>query len=239
MIGTMRAYWRRMGFPGVRRNLYREFVRLGRQVAGKDRRKIRSYLAGTGEKKLVLGCGSSILQGWLNADFEPVSDEVVYLNVTVPFPFPDGVFECVFSEHMIEHISYADAQFMLRECLRVMKPGGRIRISTPNLQFLFDLYRSDKSPLQQEYIQWSANRWGAKEQDTHIINFYVREWGHCFIYDEKALREALEEAGFTDLERCELNGSRWPALKNLENESRMQPGFLKLETLTMEGTKRG
>ena len=53
----------------------------------------------------MLGCGSSILKGWLNTDFEPVSDEVVYLNVTVRFPFPDGAFDCVFSEHMIEHVT--------------------------------------------------------------------------------------------------------------------------------------
>lgn len=238
MIGKLRAFWRRMGFPGVRRNLYREFLRLIRWLGGRDRRKIRQYLAGAGEKKLVLGCGSSVLKGWLNTDFEPLSDEVVYLNVTARFPFPDGVFDYVFSEHMIEHIGYADALHMLRECFRVMKPGGRIRISTPNLEFLFDLYRKDKSPLQEEYIRRSAERWGVKQLDTHVINFYLREWGHCFIYDEKALKGAMEDAGFREIERCTLNESRWPALANLENESRMQPGFLMLETMTLEGAKQ-
>jgi len=239
MIGKLRAYWRQMGFPGVRSNLTRELVRLSRRMTGKDGRKIKSYLAGAGEKKLVLGCGASILTGWLNTDFEPVSDEVTYVNVTLPFPFPDGTFDYIFTEHMIEHIPYADAQHMLRECFRVMKPGGRIRVSTPNLEFLFDLYRSDKSPLQKEYIRWCAGEWGVKEQDTHVINFYARAWGHCFIYDEKVLKKAMEEAGFVEVERCALNESRNPIFQNIENESRMQPGFLKLETLTLEGTKRG
>jgi predicted SAM-dependent methyltransferase len=239
MIGKLRAFWRRMGFPGVRRNLYREILRLIRWMGGRDRRKIKSYLTGTGEKKLVLGCGSSVLKGWLNTDFEPLTDEVVYLNVTARFPFPDGAFDLVFSEHMIEHIPYVDGGHMLSECFRVMKAGGRIRVSTPDLQFLLDLYRSDKSELQRDYIRASAEMWGVKEQDTHVINFYLREWGHCFIYDEKSLRGAMEEAGFTEIERCALNEGRSQALANLENESRMQPGFLKLETLTLEGVKRG
>lgn len=239
MIGKAQGFWRRMGFASVRRNLEREFTRLIRRLGGRDRRKIKRYLEGAGEKKLVLGCGKSILKGWLNTDFEPATDEVVCLNVTAGFPFPDGVFDFVFTEHMIEHISYADAQQMLRECLRTMKPGARIRISTPNLEFLFDLYRKDKSPLQEEYIRWSTETWGIKQQDTHVINFYAREWGHCFIYDEKALREAMEEAGFAEIERCALNESRTPAFCDLENETRMQPGFLKLETMTLEGVKRG
>ena len=238
MIDELRAYWRRMGFPGVKRNLYRELLRLSRWLGGRNRRKIRNYLSGAGEKKLVLGCGASVLKGWLNSDFEPAGNEVVYLNVTARFPFPDDVFDYVFTEHMIEHISYADGLHMLRECFRVMKPGGRIRISTPNLEFLLDLHRSDKSPLQEEYIRVQAEKWRVNRQDTHVINYYVREWGHCFIYDEIGLKCAMEKAGFREIERCALHESQWPALANLENESRMEPGFLKLETLTLEGTKQ-
>jgi predicted SAM-dependent methyltransferase len=237
MMGNVRACWRRIGLASVKRNLYREQLRFVYWLTGKNKKKIKSYLSGEGEKKLVLGCGYSVLKEWLNSDFHPLSDEVVYLNATHRFPFSDGVFDYIFSEHMIEHISYSDAQQMLGECFRVMKPEGRIRISTPNLEFLFDLYRNDKSPLQEEYIRWSAKEWGVKRQDTHVINFFVREWGHCFIYDEKALRGALEEAGFVEIERCALNESRSPALRNLENETRLQPGFLRLETLTLEGTK--
>jgi hypothetical protein len=65
----------------------------------------------------------------------------------------------------------------------------------------------------------------------------VRDWGHQFIYDEKTLRLSLERAGFTNIVRCDLNHSEIDSFKNLENESRLPAGFLKLETLTLEGTK--
>jgi predicted SAM-dependent methyltransferase len=231
-------YLKRMGFGLVRYNLKRDLRSLGRRVGGKDMRRMDKYVAAAGEKKLNLGCGENVLEGWLNVDFDPLSKEVVYLDATAKFPLPDGVFDFIFSEHMIEHVSYAHAEHMLRECFRIMKAGGRIRISTPDLKFLMELYRTDKSPLQEEYVRRTAEEAGIKALDTHVINRFVREWGHLFIYDEKALRIALEQAGFAEIERCTLNESKAPALRNIENETRRPPGFLRLETLTLEGVKK-
>ena len=107
-----------------------------------------------------------------------------------------------------------------------------------NLEFLFDLHQKDKSELQEEYLRWSAESWGIKRQDTHVINYYLREWGHCFIYDEKALKEAMEEAGFGEIERCAIYESREPALRKLENAERIPAAFLELETMTLEGAKQ-
>lgn len=238
MTGKTKAYLKRVGLASVIYHLKRDCRSIGRRLGGRDKRRMAGYVAGAGEKKLNLGCGANILRGWLNVDFDPVSAEVVYLDATARFPLPDGAFDFVFSEHMIEHVSYAQAEHMLRECFRVMKGGGRIRISTPDLKFLVDLYASDKSPVQEEYVRKTAEESGVKAVDTHIINRFVREWGHQFIYDEKALRIALEEAGFKEIERCALNESRLQALRNVENEIRRPPGFLRLETLTLEAVKK-
>lgn len=238
MAGEREPYLKRMGLGLVRYNLKRDFRSLGRRISGKDTRRMDKYVSGAGEKKLNLGCGANVLAGWLNVDFDPVSDEVVYLDATARFPLPSGVFDFIFSEHMIEHVSYAHAEHILRECFRIMKAGGRIRVSTPDLKFLMELYCDDKSPLQEEYVRRTAEEAGIKALDTHVINRFVREWGHLFIYDEKALRIALEEAGFAEIEWCALNESKAPALRNIENETRRPPGFLRLETLTLEGVKK-
>ncbi len=141
---------------------------------------------------------------------------------------------------MIEHISYSGGFNMLSECYRILKNNGKIRISTPDLQFLIDLYKKDKSKLQDEYIKWSTNNCikSAPYADaTFVINNFVRDWGHLFIYDEKTLRSSLERAGFTNIVKCELNCSENKELLNLENDTRMPKGFLKLETFTLEATK--
>lgn len=233
---------RAVGLIGAARAVRRGLQRFLRRVRPVDRAIVDRYLATHAVRKLHIGCGGNTLDGWLNSDYEPALSDVVHLDATGTFPFGDGVFDFVFSEHMIEHVSYGGGLAMLRECHRVMKPGGRIRISTPDLAFLVDLYRTDKSPLQEAYIRWASAefiRGIPGPDDAFVINNFVRDWGHLFIYDEKTLRASLVAAGFTDVVRCALNESPDAVLRGLENEARMPPGFLALESFTLEATKPG
>lgn len=211
-----------------------------RKFGGVDKVIIESYFAKHEIRKLHIGCGENTHSGWLNSDFFPYSDNILHLDATDTFPFENDMFEYVFSEHMIEHVSYSNGLVMLSECHRILKNNGKIRISTPDLQFLIDLYRDSKSELQMEYIKWATDNFiknAPYYDDTFVINNFVRDWGHLFIYDEKTLRSSLEKAGFTKIIRYDLNESRDEALRNLENEKRMPKGFLGLESFTLEGTK--
>jgi predicted SAM-dependent methyltransferase len=210
------------------------------RVTSIDRAIIQSYFAERNIRKLHIGCGESILDGWLNSDLFQHSSSILHLDATDVFPFANDTFDYIYSEHMIEHISYSHGLAMLRECNRVLKNNGTIRISTPNLQFLIDLYRNNKSELQMEYIKWATDTYietAPYYDDTFVINNFVRCWRHAFIYDEKTLRSSLEKAGFAKIIRCDLNESEHETLRNLENEERLPKGFLKLESVTLEGTK--
>jgi len=204
---------------------------------------LRQYFSQTTTPKLHVGCGKHILSGWLNTDsyLQDPSLPVYVLDASQKFPFADATFAYVFSEHMIEHISYSAGLHMLSECLRVLKPLGVLRLSTPDLDFLLDLRRPDKSPLQREYIRWAAKTNTPNVPDptnvTFLINNFVRDWGHTFIYDEKTLRQSLQLAGFSHLRKCDLQESSVECLRKLENETRMPPGFLRLESMVIEATK--
>jgi len=218
---------------------YEKLGRIGRQVTGSDSRAIADYLAQHATRKLHLGCGFHRIDGWLNSDLTPRSKAVVMVDVTKKFPFADETFDYVFSEHMIEHLSYAQGRQMLDECFRVLRPGGTLRLSTPDLSFLIDLYGKEKSMLQDCYIRWVTEKFidGAPAcEDTFVINNFVRNWGHTFIYDEKTLRSSLEKSQFTGIVRCNLNESLHQDLRNLENERRLPDGFVRLETFTLEAT---
>lgn len=113
------------------------------------------YLSSHSVCKLQIGAGENPLSGWLNTDVEPASAGVYYMDALRSFPLPDGSFDYVFSEHMIEHVTYKDGLAMLSEAYRVLKPGGRIRVATPDLMNLIGLYDGLGGPLKRRYMEWS------------------------------------------------------------------------------------
>ena len=203
-------------------------------------RLINEHLSLTGPKKLHLGCGNNVLSGWLNTDLNS-SATIAYLDVTRRFPFSCGTFDYVFSEHLIEHVEYEQGLTMLRESHRVLRPGGKIRIVTPDFAFLEALHGSKKTELQRAYIRWAAETWLDHDipdaAEMHVINNFVRAWGHQFIYDHTCLSHALVSAGFSQVRTCEFLSSEDSVFCNLEHENRMPAGFLRLESLVLEGTK--
>jgi predicted SAM-dependent methyltransferase len=210
-----------------------------RRMLRKDSALIQRYFESETQRKLHVGAGKNPVQGWLNTDYDPLPG-VAYLDATKPFPFDSNAFEFVYSEHMIEHIPFAAGQNMLRECFRVLKPNGTLRISTPNLAFLVDLYDHPAERQNAEYIRYSTEKYVRTAPALlpgFVINNFVRDWGHKFIYDRATLRLAFEKAGFCNIEERSLRQSEHRELCGLENDRRMPPGVLALESLIIEGTK--
>ncbi|MCB1211796.1 MAG: methyltransferase domain-containing protein, partial [Verrucomicrobiales bacterium] len=174
------------------------------------------------------------------SDLFPGAADVMLVDVRLPLVFADGSFDRIFTEHMIEHLSWEQGAAMLKECFRIAKPGGVVRVATPNIHFLINLVAKPGDDLHQAYMKWSVDRhipWAPGLDAVVVMNNFVRDWGHRFVYDEATLGEQLKLAGFSGVVRCTLNASDHDDLRDLENESRMPPGFLMLETLVMEATK--
>lgn len=201
---------------------------------------IQNYLQNSAAKRLQIGCQNHPMEGWLNADINPMHDEIILMDATQPFPLPDNTFETVFSEHMIEHIGFPEGQFMVKECFRIMKPGGVIRLSTPDIRFLIDLYHEPKTESQQKYLDFSKRYFGDKRPmlDTVVINNFFRDWGHQFIHDFKTLEYILKEAGFKNIKRCEVYKSEHAILQNLEKHAlELGEEFNQLESIVVEAIK--
>lgn len=227
---------------GLRRRMVYEMAPLsGAGPVGLPPAKaIDDYMAAHATRKLHIGCGDHLLEGWLNTDLRPRLPGVLPLDATRGLPFPDGSFGYIFSEHLIEHMPYPQGCKLLAECRRVLKPGGTLRVATLDFAFLVALYNPQKTALQQAYLDWSKQRhlpWAPSAEDIYVINNSVRDWGHQFIYDDKAMRHALAAAGFIDMVRVPIMTSRIGDLCGLENQERSPPGLLALETMVFEATR--
>ncbi|MER2265795.1 DUF6625 family protein [Methylobacterium oxalidis] len=205
---------------------------------------VAKYLRGERPFRLELGAGPNSKLGWLGTDLHARTSSsgapIVALDATKPFMIPDESFDYVYTEHMIEHLSFPDGLNMLGECHRILRPGGVLRIVTPSLGFLLKIISPDRTPLEERYRYWSVTATIADPPavtNALFLNNFVRAWGHQFIYDNETLRLALQLAGFREIEACEINVSRHPELQSLECEERIPAGFLALESMIIEAVK--
>lgn len=213
-----------------------------RKYDWRTRRAVDNYLKSHPVSKLHIGCGTNVLQGWLNTEYESRRpSSVIYYDVLTEFPAASNSFDVIFSEHMIEHVPLPAGLKMLQECLRILKPGGRVRISTPPLEFLIKLLvnpdEADEAYLEHHHRRWSAD--APVFTPAVVVADYYTQWGHKFVYDEPTLRALMSKAGFASITKVPLNESSEPALRNLEHEQRLPSGMLKLSTFTLEAVKPG
>lgn len=202
---------------------------------------IRQYLQNHVVSKLQLGCGPFLKEGWLNSDksVDIWKLGAIYMDVSKRFPLPDSCIDFVYSEHLFEHLKMPAATNMLKECHRVMKTNGVLRIATPNIEFLVDLYLHPEKEINKRYIDWASEQGKIPASPVYVINRFHTTWGHQIIYDYKSLAQMLESCGFKDVIRCKMSQSEHPALVGLEEHFNNMPyDFCCLETMILEARKR-
>jgi predicted SAM-dependent methyltransferase len=202
---------------------------------------IANYVRANDVRKVQLGAGSSRLTGWLNTDIEPGGDGLAYLDATKRFPFDDGSIHYIFSEHVIEHLTYEEGKAMIAEAFRVLAPGGKMRISTPDLMQFIALFDDNLSGEARDYLDGKV-RWHEWPKEPNaaaiILNLQMSSWGHKFMYDFPTLSGALARAGFINPQEFEENISNDPHLRDLEErDSGVTVRWSNYETMSLEVEK--
>lgn len=111
----------------------------------------------TPTKYLNLGCGSRHHPEWINVDINPSAPEVVRYDLRRGIPFAEKSFEVVYHSHVLEHLHKTQAPFFLKECWRVLKPGGIIRVVVPNLEVIVRNYLTALDEVTNGHRQLESN----------------------------------------------------------------------------------
>jgi ubiquinone/menaquinone biosynthesis C-methylase UbiE len=92
-----------------------------------------SALSGEGVRRLHLGCGTDIREGWINLDAQKLPGVDVVANLDDcrrrPLPFPADSFDEFLCSHVLEHLR--DALGFMQEMHRIAKPGAMLTIRVP------------------------------------------------------------------------------------------------------------
>ena len=134
------------------------------------------------KRYLHIGCGSVILpHPFENLDTRPLKG-VDHISEAFPLLFEDNTFDLLYSSHVLEHFKKSETQSVINEWVRVLKPGGIIRLSVPSFEALIKIYE-----LTEDMESIIGPLMGGQ---TYEQNF------HYNIFDKKRLTDYLEKAGY-------------------------------------------
>lgn len=151
--------------------------------------------------RIHFGCGGRIVPGWLNMDLSGSDYDMDFLDL--PYPFHDSSVGEIVSQHVIEHFTITQARGILTELRRIMKAGGRLWISCPDMEkickaycegHLIELYnkRRERFP--------SYNLGAIPVQ--HLVNeFFQQDGEHKVLYDYALIEWLLKDVGFSRIEK--------------------------------------
>lgn len=157
--------------------------------------------------RLHLACGPHALHGWVNIDNQAYAGIDRLLDLRYGLPFEN--IEYIYAEHFIEHIEYRDSLRLLAECRRALGPNGVIRLSTPNLDWVWA----------HAYHPGTWESHGQELSECLVANRAFRAWGHRFLYNKAMLREVLQRAGFADVTFHRYHESEHEILRGIEGHT--------------------
>ena len=150
-------------------------------------------------KYLNLGCGSifSSDNKWSNIDFTSYSEHVIGHNLIEGIPFEDNYFDLVYHSHVLEHFTKVDGILFLKECYRVLKPGGTIRIVVPNLENIvleyINILNLGMQDLNNAELEEKYNWILLELFDQMIRNYSGGEMGDFLVKKELKILDYIEE----------------------------------------------
>jgi SAM-dependent methyltransferase len=153
-------------------------------------------------------------------EYASAASRLRYGDARRRLPFADGTVEAIYSSHFLEHVRREDALAFLRECHRVLRPGGVVRLVVPDLRRLARLYLEGQGGVRLTADQFlettllsSASRPGFLQRCLMAL---LDRADHLWLYDADSLTAALRKAGFSRPAERAYRESLLPDVEHLD-----------------------
>jgi len=216
--------------------------------AEEERELIDAFNHQEGTRALQLGCGFNLLQGWLNTDIEPTYG-AAFLDALQPFPFHDESVDYIYASHLLELYPLQQVEAILKECQRVLKENGVLRILNYSSEHIvgpcFDKFGQERK---QQYFAWNLKHYGRGMNTpttsgvgavrSLVLSNFSHKTGGRFLYDHECLKEILTGIGFRDVTPQKLSQSPHPYLQGIDTHKPYIPSsYYEFETAILEARK--
>jgi predicted SAM-dependent methyltransferase len=169
-------------------------------------------------KKLNLGCGSQVVDGWVNVDYAlgarlaripffrainrkarlfdlDWNDRIFIHDLAQRFPWHDDSIDLIYSSHTLEHFTREDGRAFLKECCRVLRKGAIIRIVVPDLSHVVSEYSLGRIRAD-EFVEKLDVLYRRSRSPIRTKLGPFLQSPHKCMYDEGNLLTVLRELGF-------------------------------------------
>jgi predicted SAM-dependent methyltransferase len=166
-----------------------------------------------GGVRLHVGSGHHRLTGWVNVDILSSAPVDVVADLACGLPFRDAHIDYIHTEDFVEHIDLESGRRFFAEAFRVLRPGGVMRVLTPDLATFARQYVERDDGM----LRWYRATFGCGSF-AQAFNMGMRMGGHTFLYDGETLAGELAAARF-QVEEVAYNQSRHAELRGLDLRS--------------------
>ncbi|MFO1390202.1 class I SAM-dependent methyltransferase [Cellvibrio sp.] len=162
-------------------------------------------------EKLEIGSGPKKRDGWLTLDYCEGAD--VFWDLNKKLPFPDNCFNEIYSSHVLEHFKYPQLIALLCELHRVLKPGGKMLISVPDINLYISSYLNNSNINLLRYKPAIIS-----ECRIDILNYiFYMDGHHHIMLDAENLSLFTKMAGFNNFEKRPFNHELDPPERDYES----------------------
>jgi SAM-dependent methyltransferase len=154
--------------------------------------------ASTPPVRLNLGCGDKILPGYVNVDVVEARAGMkpdVICDLHDLAPFADASADEILTVHVVEHFWRWEIRDVMREWMRVLKPGGRMIVECPNIESACRTFLENPEQNAREDQAGQRTMWVFYGDPQWKDPLMIHRWG----YTPASLRKLLEEVGLRDV----------------------------------------
>lgn len=164
-----------------------------------NRLAIKRILDSNKPIKLEIGSGKrSGMEDWVFLDlYNKTAD--LRLDASKTLLFPDNSISKIYVSHLLEHFTPHQIRSMIKECYRIIKPGGAMSVSVPNAEIYLDAYnKSSQLPLDM-YCKYDLTGLTYKARIDYVNYIAYMGGHHHYMFDKESLTIFLSEAGFKNI----------------------------------------
>ncbi len=174
-------------------------------------------------KYLYVGCGNHRMSGFTHVEINigkqykkggDVGPPDILADITRHIPLENNSVDLIFSRATLEHLTYYELINHFLECHRLIKKGGFVRMTVPDLDIMIDNYLKKEENLEKAKLESEISNSEPIENHTDLFISRLLYHDHYYLHNYDTLSRALKKTGFTNIKKVNAGQTQISEIKD-------------------------